>query len=312
MVACHDMVAPCFGSDSRLDIVVAATLCFPLTIVRDIGRLAPVGAVGLGCLAVAFGVVVWFAATASQQEGNVNWTISSDPTSLASGFGVLAYCFGIVPIVPQYAASMQEPAQFRYAQRVALVATTIVYTIVGVTVVALARGHVAGNVLDDLPPTLVAAIVRLTMAAVCIVSAPVAVVAGAEIVQAKLTSSSLMLRLSIRLAILGCGATFAVAMPSFSLVVSVVGAGAVSFLSFVLPPLVHVSLMLRTKPMVRDDKGASSSSVHASVNQAPAHRSVILLDAIASTVGVIVVLLATTLTARAVAAQLRHVAHPRS
>lgn len=311
MVACHDMIAPCLGSDSRLDIVVAATLCYPLTTVRDIGRLAPVGAVGLGCLAVAFCAVVWFTETDSQQQGNVNWTITNDPTSLASGFGVLAYCFGIVPIVPQYAASMQDPAQFRYAQRVALATTTIVYTIVGVTVAALARGHVAGNVLDDLPSTFVAAIVRLAMAAVCIVSAPVAVVVAAEIAEAKLTASSLRHRLSIRFAILGCGATFAVAMPSFSLVVSVVGAGAVSFLSFVLPPLVHVSLVLRSRRVLRDDKGASLPSVCASDKHAPAPRSVVFLDAIASIVGIIVVILATTLTARAVAAQLRHVAHPQ-
>lgn len=304
LVACRGAVAPCFG-DHRINAVIAAAACLPLTMVRDVGRLAPVGAVGLFCLALAFGAVLAFAER-SPGEPAV-WTSSTDPTQLAAGFGVLSYCFGIVPIVPQFEASMQKPEDFAYAQRCALAVTALVYSIVGVSVVALSGINVSGNVLDDLPDNSVTFAVRLAVAVVCVASAPVAIVAGAEIAEAKVGSSTLGVRLAIRVIILGSAAFLAAAVPQFALVVSVVGAGGVSFLSFVLPPLVHYKLTWKKGSLAKNSTSYSRITDIEQARRAQTSTSlyVMVLDISAVVFGLVVVVLATSLTAYSVYIQLR-------
>lgn len=299
MVACHDTISNVISWD--YDAFIFAALCFPITLVRDIGRLAGVGAVGLCCIAASFTVVI---ATTEPAQQRVLWTVSTNPTDLAQGFGVLAYCYGIVPLVPQYEASMMRPRHFRAAQVAAYAVTTTVYAVVGVAVVALANGDCSGNILDDLPANATATAVRLAMAAVCVVSAPIGVVAAAEILQSRLGCSALGVRLALRATLLLTGATLAVALPSFALIVSVVGAGTITFLSFVLPPAIHARLARRrwrTAGLLKDAR----RTLAAAEEEAPLTRSDVLLDDAAAAFGLGICLLATALTGNAVAAQLR-------
>ncbi|KAJ8613484.1 hypothetical protein CTAYLR_002144 [Chrysophaeum taylorii] len=301
MIACHDMLAPTLAPvfpglvAARRDIFAAAALCLPLTMVRDIGRLAPASVVGLACLAVSCVAVVAFAWTTGRDDGpgTILWSVSATPTDLASGFGVLSYCFGIVPLAPQFEASMRRPSDFKQAQRVSLAISCVVYAIVGVLVSTLYSrkgGGVSGNFLDNLPHTPIAAAVRVAMAVVCIFSAPFAVVAAAQVAHAKLGRSGVYDRLAVRTLILAIAASIAAACPSFALVISVVGSGAVSFLSFVLPPLLHWRFLGRRRQQQQVSPAATEFQS--------------TLDLLAFGVGTVVVLFATSLTGASAYCQL--------
>lgn len=316
LVACHDVVAVAFGLTGRNDVYVAATLMFPLTLVEDVGRLAPVSIVALVCLCVAFVAIVCFAASSEPQ--GITWGVY--PGALASGFGVFSYCYGLVPLVPQFEASMRRPRDFKFVQRVSLAITALVYVVVGLGVALLYDGDCKGNILDNLPPrNRLANLVRVLMALVCIASSPVGIVAAASVLETKF---GLAVRIPARVLYLACAAAIAANVPSFALVVAVVGAGAVSFLSFVLPPLVHLRLGLRQRrrgsllattrllsPQTRrhgdeeEDPTSSSSSSSDAPRVFPAGG--LVMDAILVAFGLVVVVVATALTADSVWADIR-------
>ena len=282
-----------------VDTFLAATLTLPLAMVDDIGALAYAGAAGLFAIAVSFAAIVAYGLESRSAVGwrasdGWDWVSPTSTSSLASGFGVLSYCFGIAPLALQLEASMAEPKLFPAAQRCALLVAFCSYFATGAGVARLYDGlpcapnGVAGNVLDDLPlyapwaaaPTLV----RLAMAVVCVFSAPLGVVATGEIVEARCGVTTKRGRLLARGAVCYGAAAVAAALPVFALVVALVGCFAVSTLSFVLPSFLHLQLSLKRM------------------------RSHVATDALATVLGVVVVVFTTALTASTTAAALQRAA----
>ncbi|KAH8067414.1 hypothetical protein JL721_7522 [Aureococcus anophagefferens] len=143
-----------------VDTFAAACLALPLSLVDDIGALAYAGAAGLCAIFVSFACIVTYGveertAVGWAQADGFTWMTPTSVSALASGFGVLAFCFGVAPLALQLEASMAEPRRFaapsgtRWASRSRLrgdgrgrgVSTTA----------SCAPDGVAGNVLDDLP-----------------------------------------------------------------------------------------------------------------------------------------------------------------
>lgn len=301
-VAAHDFLGatPAAGFLARApggaDVFGVAALAFPLSLVEDLGALAYAGAAGLGAIFVSFCCIAEYGLAARAEVGwaasdDFRWYAPRDAPALAAGFGVLAYCFGVPPLALQLEASMAEPRSFKRAQRLALGTAFLAYAATGAGVARLFDGlpgtpTVAGNVLDDLPRDggwgAPPAIVRVAMALVCVFSAPLGIVSCGQIFEARLGPPTPTKRRLVRGGITFGAAAVASALPVFALVVALVGCLAVSLLSFVLPPVLHLQLLLRG-----GGRGAT-----------------LALDGIAIVVGVVVVVFTTFLTARSVAAQL--------
>ena len=305
LVAAHDSAGPVLdeivGDVGRADVFAAALFSLPLTLVSDIGQLAPVAILGLGALIFAFSTIVYYLQPSDEK---LEWWIAGDASAWASGFGVMSFCFGLVPIVPQFVAAMEHPSEFKPAQRGALMVTVLIYLVLGI-VVAYLDPSVPGNVLFELPPTAPAALAaRTTIGIVCIASAPLPVVAGAEIME-KHIPPFFGLGFSLRVLLLFSAAFVADKVPEFAVVVAVVGAAAVSFLSFVLPPVIHFRLL--AKRQRRHRQSLSLPNVKQDSVDDPRHlRGLLILDAVFSVLGLLVVVFVTALVTSQAIASLRH------
>uniref|UniRef100_A0A7S3K0E3 Amino acid transporter transmembrane domain-containing protein n=1 Tax=Aureoumbra lagunensis TaxID=44058 RepID=A0A7S3K0E3_9STRA len=263
--ACHDTAAPLVmtwtGTPAQNDVFIYSALSLPLSLVRDVGRLAPVQTLGLGAICICLIMVMYYTYSDSTQNKRIiPWlgplTFSSHPArdvlmAWAQGFGVLSFCFGIVPIIPQFQRSMRHRNHFGIAVYGSCFLTFALYAILGICIVYLDPTP-PGNVLYELPPATAALAARAVMGLVCIVSIPLPVVAGVEIILKRFATSLqtrnlFLLGLAARLLLYFGGAFVAAKVPSFSQIVSIVGAAAVSFLSFVLPPLLHGLLQYYTR-----------------------------------------------------------------
>jgi len=343
LVAAHDTV-----NLGRRGLFVAAALSLPLTCVSDVGKLAPAAVLGLVALGACFAITVFYCLVQKTRGDGSPRLYSGTPRAWASGFGVLSFCFGLVPIVPQFANSMREPRDFPVAQRTSLAATVVIYLCLGILVACL-DPNVPGNVLYELPSTTAALAARCTVGLVCVASAPLPVVAGADIVEKRFKSFSPLKSSSssskstknysknstsssttflatdseaqaeaggafaaegrnsllhfffgflVRASILFGAAFVAYFVPEFAVVVSVVGAATVSFLSFVLPPLIHLRLLRRRSESFLE----TTTSPVAAKDDAKVRRSAVIVDLVAVVLGAVVVLFATSLvTADAVA-----------
>ena len=300
LVAAHDTLSA-YSSLGNKDVYVAALLALPLTQARDVGKLAPVAMFGLFALFAAFAVTLFYCYY-DINDRSLNW-LGPEKDALstwASGFGVLSFSFGVVPLAPQFAESMRDPKDFKVAQRYALALTVFVYIILGVSV-AFLDPNVPGNVLGLLPagapPALVA---KVTVGLVCVASTPIPVVAAAEIIEKKVTHKRTAGFIARTLLLFG-SAFAADKVPDFALVVSIVGAATVSFLSFVLPLLLHLSLLLRQKTRSRRRNTTDTTRLLPYSDDHNITTRTILLDLIALIFGIIVVLFATALvTANAI------------
>ena len=199
------------------------------------------------------------------------------PQSLEDFFasiGVVVFGFGICSLVFPVEESLQTKSDFSTAVTLSLVFVGLTYSIVGVGGAILFVHDPAGvgsNVLRNLPSaSLAAQLVRLSMAATCLLTFPLAFVPPAKMIESYLSSLltrcgltstphlayyteingesseprlSTPVRYSNRALLLGACTYVSCRFPCFGLLVSLLGCFTVTILSFILPPFFRLKLV---------------------------------------------------------------------
>lgn len=238
-----------------VDALGIAAIVGTLSLVPDVGYLSKISASGLTVLALTFVTIAGYAVVFPSEHGTHDSTyqpLQLWPENGLSGvsrwFGCVVFGFGVVPLTYNFHESMAQPQQLVKASTVALIGTACSYVMIGCGLLTLYY-PVNGDILEKLPTTgIVPLVIRVAMIVVVLFTAPLIVLPCGLILEGKLQSSSgktkqVIVRYSICIV---CALT-SVVIPGFVNVLSFVGCFSVALVSFVFPPLIHISLLLRSK-----------------------------------------------------------------
>lgn len=260
-----------------LSSALSLAVVLPLSL-RPFSFLSYTSVAGLLALGLAFLVLILNGiATLSNGDGNPTaaepapspWqqTFSTTPRGLAEFYGVVSFCFGIPPLAFPIEGSMGRPDRFPSAVRWSMAAVALLY--IGICeAVALLYPNAPSNILMALPAdSVLATSVRLLIAAVCLLSYPLALVPLAESMEKALVPACASsdeeraplrggagaaaapaeggrrARLAVRVGVVVASAMFAAGVPCISVIISFIGAFSVALLALVLPPLFHLCLV---------------------------------------------------------------------
>ena len=216
-----------------------------LSVVPNMGYLSKASALGLIILGLTFGVIAAFGDFHGTFHG-LSFLPQNGLSGISHWFGCVVFGFGVVPLTYNFHESMAEPDQMVPATGVALAGVALVYIAIGCGLVVL-YPNVDGDILQNLPSTGVLPIlVRLAMAVVVLVTAPLLIVPCGELIEDKLVAdgeqTSTRLRASVRLGVCFLCTIISVLVPGFVYVLSFVGCCFVALVGFVVPPLLHLIL----------------------------------------------------------------------
>jgi len=182
--------------------LLCGLLVLPISLYRDIGFLSNFSFIALVCLVLSVFVIIFYGAWNYGMETLRDPFHSSYSTHSLNLFpqsiddmtifiGVATFCYGLCSMVCPIEESMAKREEFQQAVNWSLIFVWSVYGIIG-TVGALLFFHhpdgIQDNILLNLPQdSLVATIVRVSMALVCILTFPLAFCAPAEMLEYKLS-----------------------------------------------------------------------------------------------------------------------------
>ena len=228
------------------DALVVATLMLLLSLVPDLGHLSGISGAGLMVLGGTFIVIAGYGIhdywTSSQHGASLPlWPTSK--TGLSHFFGVCVFGFGTVPLTYNFQESMRNPDLIVPSTAGALGGVALAYIILGVGL-SLLFPTVSGEVLHELPaagwlPTTT----RLAMALVVVLTAPLLIVPAGELLEGKFHGNKVLVRCGVCLV----GVFVAVLLPTFVQVLAFVGCACVGFVSFCVPPILHMRLLWRLR-----------------------------------------------------------------
>ena len=272
------------GGDPVLTRLISSALSLAVVLplsLRPFSFLSYTSVAGLLALGLAFLVLILNGiATLSNGDGNPTaaepapspWqqAFSTTPRGLAEFYGVVSFCFGIPPLAFPIEGSMGRPDRFPSAVCWSMAAVALLYIGICETV-ALLYPNAPSNILMALPAdSILATSVRLLVAAVCLLSYPLALVPLAESMEKALVPACASsdeeraplrgaagagagaaapveggrrTRLAVRMGVVVASAMFAAGVPCISVIISFIGAFSVALLALVLPPLFHLCLV---------------------------------------------------------------------
>jgi amino acid permease len=219
-----------------------AALMTILSLVPDLGYLSRLSASGLTVLGGTFLVIAGYGLSGFRQThlpvapSLPMWPLSS--AGLSHFFGVCVFGFGVVPLTFNFQESMKKPHRIVPATAYALSGVALTYILVGVGIAVLFPA-VTGEVLHELPSTgWLPTVTRLAMVVVVILTVPLLIVPAGELLEGKFRLPKVLARSGISLV----SVVVAVLLPSFVQVLSFVGCACVGFVSFCVPPILHLRL----------------------------------------------------------------------
>lgn len=270
------------GGDPALTRLLSSALSLAVVLpisLRPFSFLSYTSVAGLLALGLAFLVLILngIATLSTGNDSNAGakhapspWeqAFSTTPRGLAEFYGVVSFCFGIPPLAFPIEGSMGRPDRFPSAVRWSVAAVALLYIGICETL-ALLYPTAPSNILLALPSdSILATSVRLLVAAVCLLSYPLALVPLAESMEKALVSvckssdeERAPLRaeagagaaaapaggkrtlLAVRVGVVVASAMFAAGVPCISVIISFIGAFSVALLALVLPPLFHLCLV---------------------------------------------------------------------
>ncbi|CAB9517361.1 amino acid [Seminavis robusta] len=247
------------GSDI-LDAMAIAAIIGPMSAVPDMGYLAKASATGLGVLFFSFAVIAAYGLfdnsnPDANNDASWNWYPENGVEGVSTWFGCLVFGYGIAPLTYNFRESMTEPTQMVQASSVALLIVASSYVLLGVGLYLLFP-NVDGDVLRMLPSQgWLPIIIRLGMAVVVFVTAPLLIVPCGQLVEGKIVKISAAshidvpyrVRATVRMGIALTCVTISVMVPGFVSVLSLVGCASVATVGFVVPPLLYLRLNLLTQ-----------------------------------------------------------------
>ena len=253
--------------DSIWNIAIIASLsCLP-----NVGFLSKFSAFGLTAIFITFVEITTYGVQTYGTDGfqSINESsmmdtlIPSSSSAVASWFGVVAFSFGLTPVIFNIQESMAEPSRMMEATKSGLSIASFVYIIIGTGIAILySPGFPVfdGDALKHLPTDQIqATIVRISMAFMVIVSFPLLVIPCGEILDGKfgISPENSTMKAMIRVGICLICVIVSTAVPDFVRVVSFIGGCFVAFISFVVPPLLYILLKRKIR---KNDLDISASS----------------------------------------------------
>ena len=164
-------------------------------------------------------------------------------TGISHWFGICVFGYGIVPLTYNLQESMKEPHRFVGASALSLLGVAVAYIVLGVGLYALCP-HLTADVLAEIPNAgLLPTLTRLAMTGTVVATAPLLIVPCAELLEGKFDVGHH--RTAVRFALAGLSVGVAVLLPGFVQVLSFVGCFCVATVSFIMPPLLHLRLLMR-------------------------------------------------------------------
>lgn len=236
-----------FNTGSHLlDALAIALTIGTLSLVPDLGYLAKASAFGLAVLGFTFVVIAAYATPSNAHEFNLNLWPQDGMTGVSNWFGCVVFGFGVVPLTYNYYESMAQPQHLAKATAVALLGVSLCYILIGCGLLWLYY-PVQGDILEQLPTDgFVPLFVRLAMIVVVVLTCPLIVLPCGMILEGKLLSTTTKtMQAVIRYSICVLCAIISVSIPSFVYVLSFVGCFCVALVGFVIPPLLHIALVLQ-------------------------------------------------------------------
>lgn len=236
---------PFSTGSTAFDALTTVLIMGSLSVVPNMGYLSKVSALGLIVLGLTFGVIAAFGDFHEDFHG-LSFLPQNGLSGISHWFGCVVFGFGVVPLTYNFHDSMAEPHKMVPATGVALAGVALVYIAIGCGLVVL-YPDVDGDILQNLPSTgVLPTLVRLAMAVVVLVTAPLLIVPCGELIEDKLVAdgeqTSTRLRATVRLGVCFLCTIISVLVPGFVYVLSFVGCCFVALVGFVVPPFLHLIL----------------------------------------------------------------------
>jgi amino acid permease len=238
------------GSDV-FDAIITAFLIAPLSVVPDMGYLTKTSAAGLSVLAFALLVIAGYGLDnySSDTVFTLQWFPRNGLAGASHWFGCTVFGYGVVPLTFNFRDSMAEPSKFNNANLSALLLVSAVYIIVGLSLLIL-YPNIENDVLSEIPQEgILPTVTRLAMVVVIIATAPLLIVPCGELIEGKLNrgEGDQRTKLVVRFGICFVTVAISVGVPGFVNVLNFVGCFCVAFVSFCIPPALHLVLLIQHK-----------------------------------------------------------------
>lgn len=258
-----------------VDAIAIAMLIAPLSIVPDMGYLNKTSAAGLSVLASTFLVIFIFGLLNYSGETSVPlpWFPSNGLEGASHWFGCTVFGFGIVPLTYNIKESMEEPNLLPWVTLLSLLLVAFSYIAIGIGLLIL-YPNVENDILSELPVNgFLPIITRLAMILVVMVrrlriksplklyascwyiwfifslfvkaSAPIIIVPCAELIEGKIAygQADQRTKITVRFGICLVTVIISVGVPGFVNILTFVGCFSVAFVSFCVPPFLHLLLL---------------------------------------------------------------------
>lgn len=155
---------------------------------------------------------------------------------------------GLVPFTYSMQESMEEPKEMMKATRISLTIVFLVYVVIGDVITILFDDTIKGDILSELPVSIIATIIRMLMTIVVLTSVPLILIPAGDLIHDKILGKSTKVGKSVylvRFALALLCAFISVEVPDFVSIISFVGCFCVALLSFAYPPLLHLRCVFK-------------------------------------------------------------------
>jgi amino acid permease len=256
---------------SFLSFIVLYPLCVSF---GNVNLLSKFSAMGLGAIVVTFLVILIphiFTHGVTFMNGANPLTIASlfpqSVSAVSQTFGIFSFSFGITPVIFSVKETMRAPSAFKKCATSALTLVFASYVVLGDGTALLLRPEgvdepsLKGDVLSQLPSNyvLLSSFVRLMMCFVVCVSYPLCLIPCSEMIDRRLAEvttnevsndvDSLLekkkerRRKVIKTLLILSTTALSTLIPSFVLIVSLIGCFNVGVVSYIIPPLFHLRML---------------------------------------------------------------------
>jgi len=243
----------------QLDAMLISISIGVLSLVPDMSHLAKASACGLVVLAFAFVVIALYGdpinPIAIITSSTISWWPQDGLAGVSHWFGCIVFGFGVVPLTYNYYESMREPNQLTRATSFALYGVAMLYFLIGIGLLLIYPGiEMEGDVLEELLPNsgIAPTLVRVAMILVVMFTSPLLVFPCGLILEGKIrlflgddACSPQTLQIVVRMSICVICTAIGMSIPHFVFVLSFVGCCAIALISFIVPPLLHISLIIQ-------------------------------------------------------------------
>eukprot|EP00980_Cylindrotheca_fusiformis_P011394 scaffold2642_cov120-Cylindrotheca_fusiformis.AAC.3 len=258
--------------------------------------LSKVSAFGIGLILLVFAILIFgYGGGGGNNDDDLDGIFSNWPTqnatsmaNFAQWYGTAVFGYGLVPLTYNFRASMEHKHDMLLASAIGLTGTSVLYIVLSVAIVLVFfPSGLQGDVLQLLPNdnSFLPTVVRLAMVGLVLTTAPLLVLPCGELIQQTVLPSHWS-PAWIRTAICITAALLTVYLPEFVFVLAFVGS-CWCILSFVIPPLFHLSLLQQVQQLYNDNKegdGGTTTIVRAEQSESWMLDIILILIGSASTV----------------------------